>query len=1226
MTSFVIAPILEKTENRDKDFRYMATSDLLVELQKPAFKPDSDGERKICKCILKLLNDQSSDVQGLAVKCLAPLVRKLHDDYVDHLMVELSNSILSGKDEQRDIAAIGLKTVVLEIPPAMGVIAVHQLAGKLVTGVSQPVLEVKLECMDILDDLLRRFGASLKEDEAHRCLDALFSELGSSRAAARKRAIACIASLSATLSDKLLGQMVTSVVEKMNDTSCKLELRRTYVQTLSSISRSGGYRIGKQIEIVVPLVLQQCDPTRSAGDAEMLESCLQAFESFVLRCPREVAAFQPIISQIALRYVSYDPNYASDDDPGDEDEDEDDEFGEDDDADYSDDDDVSWKVRRAAAKVLSAIIVSRPERLRELLPEVVPVLVGRFKEREENVKMDIFATFGDLLDQVALSLRQDDADGGMSSTQTLHNDEPNDMLRQRVPEIVRATCRQFKDKSLKTRIAAFSLMRQLLATIPGCLSEHAGALVPGLDRALKDDASNHLRIEALLFLQNALASDISDRKFVFQAHAALLLPSALRLVNDRYYKIAAEALRVCSEFVRLLRPPPPAIEFDYSPLVKPLFECVEKRLVAQDQDQEVKECAILCMQLVLCHFGDDPTLDVERVLPVMLERLRNEITRINAVKAFGALAESKLDIKLGMPAQAASTSVLQAALAELCSFLRKSSRSLRNASLTTLDSMVQHHSALLTRMDVSCMLNELPSLISDATDLHVAHLALQLCTSIVSKTPQLAVSHIQSNVMPKVLLLLQSSVLQGYALRSLLAFFSELVCQDVAELNFDIILPQILSVTADGNMSKHALSAVSQAIGVCCTRVNVAAKRDDMVNKFITQLRGHGPLQQRILALLCLGEMGRQNDLSAQSNLLDALTAEFAAESEEVKAAAAFALGNVTAGNLPKFVPHLLSRLRDAHEYLMLQALKELIGSGQQHIEAYVQDMVPSLIAFVEHEEEVVRNVVSECFGRLTAIAPVAVVPHITQLLSHRSANARATTVNSLRFAVAELGSNPIPSGLALSLRTFLQLMSDTDVVVRRSALLAFNCVAHNKPSSIRELLPGLLPILYEETRKRADLVHQVDLGPFKHTVDDGLDLRKAAFECMDTLLAYCADRLDISEFLAHLVDGLKDDHDIKVLCHMMLGKLVSQASSTGRVLAASLDLVTDPLRNTICATLKESAVKQQVERHEELVRSGMRAAHALEKMPGSDSCVKFDEFVRSTVKTHPLYATVCEE
>lgn len=63
------------------------------------------------------------------------------------------------------------------------------------------------------------------------------------------------------------------------------------------------------------------------------------------------------------------------------------------------------------------------------------------------------------------------------------------------------------------------------------------------------------------------------------------------------------------------------------------------------------------------------------------------------------------------------------------------------------------------------------------------------------------------------------------------------------------------------------------------------------------------------------------------------------------------------------------------------------------------------------------------------------------------------------------------------------------------------------------------------------ELIREVEMGPFKHTVDDGLDLRKAAFECMYTLLETCLDRLDIFEFLNHVEDGLRDHYDIKVQC-----------------------------------------------------------------------------------------------
>ena len=40
--------------------------------------------------------------------------------------------------------------------------------------------------------------------------------------------------------------------------------------------------------------------------------------------------------------------------------------------------------------------------------------------------------------------------------------------------------------------------------------------------------------------------------------------------------------------------------------------------------------------------------------------------------------------------------------------------------------------------------------------------------------------------------------------------------------------------------------------------------------------------------------------------------------------------------------------------------------------------------------------------------------------------------------------------------------------------------------------------------------------------IDDGLELRKAAFECMDMLVDACPDRLSFPAFLTHLETGLK--------------------------------------------------------------------------------------------------------
>uniref|UniRef100_A0A8C6G2Z8 Cullin associated and neddylation dissociated 2 (putative) n=1 Tax=Moschus moschiferus TaxID=68415 RepID=A0A8C6G2Z8_MOSMO len=67
--AFHISSLLEKMTSSDKDFRFMATSDLMSELQKDSIQLDEDSERKVVKMLLRLLEDKNGEVQNLAVKC-----------------------------------------------------------------------------------------------------------------------------------------------------------------------------------------------------------------------------------------------------------------------------------------------------------------------------------------------------------------------------------------------------------------------------------------------------------------------------------------------------------------------------------------------------------------------------------------------------------------------------------------------------------------------------------------------------------------------------------------------------------------------------------------------------------------------------------------------------------------------------------------------------------------------------------------------------------------------------------------------------------------------------------------------------------------------------------------------------------------------------------------------------------------------------------------------------
>jgi len=80
------------------------------------------------------------------------------------------------------------------------------------------------------------------------------------------------------------------------------------------------------------------------------------------------------------------------------------------------------------------------------------------------------------------------------------------------------------------------------------------------------------------------------------------------------------------------------------------------------------------------------------------------------------------------------------------------------------------------------------------------------------------------------------------------------------------------------------------------------------------------------------------------------------------------------------------------------------------------------------------------------------------------------------------------------------------------------------------------MDVLYFEMIPRKDLIREIDYGPFKRKVDDGLGLRKAAFACMNGILDLSESVVDADQFLPRLQDGLKDkDDDVQVCCVVLL-------------------------------------------------------------------------------------------
>ncbi|TPX69285.1 hypothetical protein SpCBS45565_g02598 [Spizellomyces sp. 'palustris'] len=1277
---YLVANLLEKMSHHDSDYRYMATVDLMAALQTEGFALEDVNEKKVVSALIKLLDDQNGEVQNLAVKCFAPLTKKIHESQLQEVVDQLCRLLMDKRPELRDIACISLKTVIVEIPSGSVVASkvVSSLIPKLLNQFTTNAKDLQLDVIDILSEVLSRFGQSLTQGANGSQLqksiqDTLYPLLHHSRPAVRKRATGAIGNSVTHIPDDLFHTLVKKLLADLRNEgrSANHEKLRTFIGCLATLSRYSSHRLGQYLNDTLPLVLEYTE----FNDDELRENCLHALDSFVLRCPTEMTPHIPTVIDVSLRYIKHDPNfqYEDEDEDGseamdvddggegngseDDDEEDDDEYDE---ADYSDEDDVSWKVRKASSKLLASIIGTRSELLVDLLQNVAPVLIARFKEREESVRVDILNTFITLVRQTGVAAgigkasetstarkRDTKRRKGASGAVEMEVTGPRELLEEHVPRLSKALSKQLNGKSIQTRQTGFTLLRELVRVLDGGLDFHMGLFIPAIESSLtsatpghpsKSSTNSNLKIELLEFLRILF---MTHEPHVFHKYLARLVPPIVTAAKDKFYKITSEALSVFVELTKVLRP----ISYDeesnrhqIGPLSSPeldkylqlMYSTTLDRLKAADIDLEVKERSIVALGIMLSQAGDLLPSDQIRtlVLPLLVDRLKNELTRLTTVRVLTSIAESPLFEDVATSRKIDLTPILPEVVPEVASYLRKSHRQLRVASLQCLETFVRRYGKQLGPSIYPTILSEVRPLLSDS-DLHILPLAMSVVCVVVYNGPGTDVLPIvKKDILPQIVKMMIESphlVGAGPGLEALLQVWQCVVRIGGSELftrSVDMLLQPVVGQPGQPAAGKQAFSVIAQSIAILC--LNWEKDAPPTIEKFINEVENDSSKESmRYVSLLTLGEIGRKKDLSGLHPELDqTLLKLFASPSEEIKQAAAFALGNIALGNLQRYMPIVLTTVREGGKkrYLVLVALKEIITRFSHHeasaaststLQAFAPELWQVLFQHTEEtEEEATRNIIAECLGKLSLSQPGTFLPDLQSRLAASNAHARATVVTAIRFTFTEhVEHEDFDTLLRPLIVDFLRLVKDDDLNVRRVSLTTLNSAAHNKPHLIRESLGELLPLLYDETVVKSELIHVVEMGPFKHQVDDGLDTRKAAYECMYTLLETCLSRIDVFGFLQRVMNGLSDpSHDIKVLTHLMLQRL---ASLSPTAVAQKLDEMVEPLKVTLFSKPKQNAVKQETEKTNELVRSAARTVLILARLSDAGVSPRFTDFVK---------------
>jgi HEAT repeat protein len=138
------------------------------------------------------------------------------------------------------------------------------------------------------------------------------------------------------------------------------------------------------------------------------------------------------------------------------------------------------------------------------------------------------------------------------------------------------------------------------------------------------------------------------------------------------------------------------------------------------------------------------------------------------------------------------------------------------------------------------------------------------------------------------------------------------------------------------------------------------------------------------------------------NNIIQIISNNFSSQDDQIRQAAAIALGSISIGNTSYFLEIVFNMIKNAgahDKYMFLSTLREIIMNKPECLKNYIPNLLPLYLSQSSSDEEPIRNIVSESIGKLFIHHFDQISGSLEKALQDTNMKTVATCARSFKFS-----------------------------------------------------------------------------------------------------------------------------------------------------------------------------------------------------------------------------------